>query len=107
METQESHRDARWRISEGIRENIYTLDRLVGAPNAFDFLPTEIYKPKRLSSAVKKTFAHLTLQAKALKSPLREELLNNLGLMKGLKLRDKIEARFNSLPPELKMHSQK
>jgi hypothetical protein len=104
MDTQESHYDARMRITEGIREDSFTIDRLVGAANAFDLLPGNIYQTQKLPKNVVKALSKFKLEAKMLKSPFREQFLNNLGLMKGLRLRDKIEARFKSLPAGLKLH---
>jgi hypothetical protein len=103
MQRQEAHSSARLRIVEGIREDRhYTIDRLVGAANAFDLLPDTTFSKPKFPAGVLKTLATLALEAKKLKQPYRDQVLNNLGRVKGLSLRQKIESRFRSLPAGLR-----
>jgi hypothetical protein len=64
IKRQESHRDARLRIILGIREGrSYTVDRLVGAANAFDLLPDGTFSKPRLPAGFLKTLSSLSAKA--------------------------------------------
>jgi ApeA N-terminal domain 1 len=103
MERQQSHVDARLRIVQGIRQGrLYTVDRLVGAANAFDLLPGALYAKPKVPADVRKILADLTSKAKTLKPPYRDQILSNLNRVKSLTLRQKIESRFRSLPLSLR-----
>jgi ApeA N-terminal domain 1 len=103
MQRQEAHGNARLRIVLGIREGrTYTVDRLIGAANAFDLLPDAVFRKPKLPDGLLKTLAALTLESRKLKQPYREQVLSNLNRVKGLSLRQKIESRFRSLPLSLR-----
>ena len=103
MQRQETHRDARLRVVLGIRQGrSYTVDRLVGAANAFDLLPDTTFRKPKLPASLLKTLATLALEAKKLKSPYRDRVLSSLHRVKGLTLRQKIESCFQSLPLDLR-----
>jgi hypothetical protein len=103
MKRQEAHRDARLRIVLGIREGrSYTVDRLVGAANAFDLLPDAAFSKPKLPASFLKTLATVVLESKKFKQPYREQVLSNLHRVKALNLRQKIESRFSLLPPILR-----
>jgi hypothetical protein len=100
---QVSHADARLRIVQGLRRGrTYTVDRLIGAANAFDLLPHGLFRKPVIPDAVRKRLVELTIAAKSLKPPYRDQVLSNLNRVKGLTLRQKIEARFRSLPLKLR-----
>ena len=101
MKSHSEHQSARQRIVQGFRVRIYTIDRLVGAANAFDLLPDPT-AAKPLSKKVMKTLAALKQDARSLASPYREQILNSLGRVQGRTLRKKIEARFGALPSGLR-----
>jgi hypothetical protein len=103
MERQHSHIDARLRIVQGIHQGrLYTVDRLVGAANAFDLLPADLFAKPRIPARVQKTLLDLTTKARTLKAPYRDQILSNLNRVRGLTLRQKIEGRFRSLPLSLR-----
>jgi hypothetical protein len=103
VERQASHADARLRIVQGIRGGrTYTVDRLVGAANAFDLLPAALFGKSAIPKYVRKRLAELTSKAKTLKPPYRDQILSNLNRVKGFTLRQKIESRFRSLPLRLR-----
>jgi hypothetical protein len=103
MISQPDHRHARMRVIQGIRlENYYTIDRLVGAANAFDILPELGRTKPALPKKVLKTLATLSDQAANLADPYRGQILSNLNRVKGANLRTKIEARFKSVPVEIR-----
>lgn len=105
MQRQEAHSSARLRIVQGVREgNSYTIDRLVGAANEFDLLPDSTFRKRKLPAGLLKTSGTLAVDAKKLEQPYRDQVLNNLGRVKGLSLRQKIEGRFRSLPLSLRKH---
>jgi hypothetical protein len=105
MKGERDHRSARRRIVECIRYgNHYTADRLVGAANAFDLLPDETVGRPSLPIGVQKALPRLKHEASALPQPYREQVLANIGRIKGANLRQKIIARFNALPPVLRRH---
>jgi hypothetical protein len=103
MATHPDHREARTRIVQGIRlENYYTIDRLVGAANAFDILPERASSKPTLPGAVLKTLAVLSDEATKLDQPYRDQVLSNLHRIKSANLRSKIKARFKSIPSGLR-----
>jgi hypothetical protein len=105
MKAKRNHRSARRRIAECIRYgNHYTADRLVGAANAFDLLPDETVGQPSLPAGAKEALRRLKHEAGALPPPYREQVLANLGRIKGANLRQKITARFKALPPALRRH---
>jgi hypothetical protein len=96
-----THASARQRVIQNMREEIYTIDRLVGAANAFDILP-EFNVAKPLPARATKILSKLKTDAKNLPVPYNEQILNSLGRVKAQTLRKKIEAHFSSLPKPLK-----
>jgi ApeA N-terminal domain 1 len=103
LHQQKSHRDARLRVVLGIREGrSYTVDRLVGAANAFDLLPDSTFKKPVLPKMVLETLSKLSVEANKLTQPYRNQVLGNLHRFKGLTLRQKIEGRYRSLPLSLR-----
>ncbi len=105
MEGQQDYRSARHRIGECFRHgNYYTIDRLVGAANAFDLLPNEAVGKPDLPRSVLKSLSCLIEEARNLEPPYREQVLDNLSRVKGSNLRQKITARFKVLPAALQRH---
>lgn len=81
-------------------------DRLVGAANAFDILPaTDFAKQGALPPEVGSLLAEFEKEIKekakssAAVKEYRERLLNNLGLVRGLNLRNKVLQRWSSVSP--------
>jgi len=103
-------RSARRRFLEGFRDGRhYTTDRLVGAANAFDLLPTRCFpSPKPLAGGVETLLAGLRnqVQEASAEDPNvcdhREQFLNALGRIGGLNLRNKILMRYASIDSALK-----
>lgn len=107
MATQADHGSARWRAVECVRcGNHYTIDRVVGAANAFDLLPASAVGRPKLPASVVKTLSELANEAGNLPEPYRELATNSLGRVKASNLRQKITARFKSLPNGLRSRFQ-
>ncbi len=103
METQAEHRSARRRIAECVEgENNYTIDRMVGAANAFDLLPDSAVGRPTLPASVLRTLSDLAVEARKLPPPYREHVAGNLSRVKASNLRQKITARFRLLPKGLR-----
>ncbi|HEY1983694.1 MAG TPA: HEPN domain-containing protein, partial [Xanthobacteraceae bacterium] len=82
--------------------NSYTIDRLIGAANAFDLLPNTTFRKPKIPKGVLKGLAALTRDAKQLKPPYGEQVLSNLHRVKSLNLRQKIKSRYQLLPPNIR-----
>jgi hypothetical protein len=103
MATQPAHREGRTRIVQGVRlGNHYTIDRLVGAANAFDILPQLASAKPSLPRKVLATLNSLSKEAAQLPQPYRDQVLSNLYRIKSANLRTKIKASFTSVPSELR-----
>jgi hypothetical protein len=97
---------ARRRFIDGFRHGrSFNTDRLVGAANAFDLLPaTDFIKQGALPPEVETLLAELENQVKsaakgsAAVNEHKERLLNNLGLVRGLNLRNKVLQRWATVP---------
>jgi hypothetical protein len=99
LATQKEMRSSRKRISEGVREGLnYTVDRLVGAANAFDLLPLAKVGKRKLPTSVLKHVSRLSAELDTMQAPYRDLIRGNLNLIKGQNLRTKIETRFKALP---------
>ena len=104
LDRQKGYGSARRRIVECVRYgNHYTIDRLVGAANAFDLLPDDATGKPELPASVREALSGLAAKTRAsLDPPYRERVLDSLGRIKSANLRHKITARFNSLPKRLR-----
>ena len=103
MESLPTYRIARRRINEGIRDDTsYSIDRLIGAANAFDLLPGDAASKPKVPVGVLKSLSNLQGQARELPSPYREQVLDNLGRVGAANLRQKIMNRFKMLPRKLR-----
>lgn len=97
---------ARRRFIDNFRRGrSFNTDRLVGAANAFDILPsTDFVKQGALPSEVVSLLVGFEQEIKerakssAAVNEYRERLLNNLGFVRGLNLRSKILQRWSSVP---------
>jgi ApeA N-terminal domain 1 len=106
MDTSSDRRAARQRFMDGFRRGYsYKTDRLIGAANAFDLLPsTDFSKHGALPAEVESLIAELEdrVKAAAKDNPAindhKERLLNNLGLVRGLNLRNKVLQRWATVP---------
>jgi len=106
MDSGPDRRTGRQRFIEGFRRGFnYRTERLIGAANAFDLLPaTDFVKQGALPTEVETLLAGLEAQVKtAAKSSTvvnehKERLLNNLGLVRGLNLRNKVLQRWDTVP---------
>jgi hypothetical protein len=106
MDTSSDRRTARQRFMEGFRRGYsYKTDRLIGAANAFDLLPsTDFSKQGALPSEVETLIAELEDRVKAAAKDSaaindhKERLLNSLGLVRGLNLRNKVLQRWATVP---------
>jgi hypothetical protein len=106
MDTGEQRRAARQRFIEGFRCNHrYRTERLIGAANAFDLLPaSDFTKQGSLPADVVGLLTSFESQVKMASktsgtvNEYRERLLNNLGLVRGLNLRNKVLQRWATVP---------
>jgi ApeA N-terminal domain 1 len=97
---------ARRRFIDGFRRGrSFDTDRLVGAANAFDLLPAaDFIKQGALPSEVETLLAGIERQVKeaakssAIVNDYKERLLNNLGLVRGLNLRNKVVQQWSTVP---------
>jgi ApeA N-terminal domain 1 len=103
VQGEEEHGIARTRAVQGVRKgNSYDIDRLIGAANAFDLLPDSAFNKPKLPISVLTILTAIKMQSSKLKQPYKEQILSNLGRIKGLTLRQKILARYQLLPAALK-----
>lgn len=107
MDTTGSRDPARQRFIGGFRRGSnYTIDRLVGAANAFDLLPSEDFTkkvPVEITSLVDQLRKQVQLAAKE-NETIREHkalFLNNLGRVGDLNLRSKVLQRWSTVPPSI------
>ncbi len=106
MDTGPERRAARQRFMEGFRRGFsYRTDRLVGAANAFDLLPSaDFTKQDALPAEVETSLAALEGQVKAAakSSPVinkhKGQLLDPLGRVRALNLRSKVLQRWAAVP---------
>jgi hypothetical protein len=97
---------ARRRFIDGFRDGRrFNTDRLIGAANAFDLLPaTDFVRQGALPAEVETVLRGLESQVKAAAKgravidEYKERLLNNLGLVRGLNLRNKVIQRWATVP---------
>jgi hypothetical protein len=109
MDSAELRRTARQRFIEGFRCNYrYRIERLIGAANAFDLLPaSDFIKQGSLPDEVEellKTFERQVKTASKMSEPVndyRERMLNNLALVRGLNLRNKVLQRWATVPASI------
>lgn len=110
INTMARRRTARYRFVQGFRRgHKYEIDRLVGAANAFDLLPSSDFdKSASLPPEVEALLSGFEHEVKArAKSSsqvnnYRDRILNLLGLNRGLNLRNKVFQRYATLSPVLK-----
>ncbi|MGY8666163.1 hypothetical protein Q3C01_27955 [Bradyrhizobium sp. UFLA05-109] len=107
MDTTGSRDPARQRFIGGFRRGSnYTTDRLVGAANAFDLLPSDDFMKKvsaEITSLVDQLIGQVRSAAKASATinESKEMFLNNLGRIGDLNLRSKVLQRWSTVPPSI------
>jgi hypothetical protein len=95
LERQQAWNDARWRFSNSLAKEDYTIDRLIGSANMFDILPGSAVPPQmQLSEELKRARDHCRTIFKNLPpSPERDSILSALGRVGKSVLKHKIRHR--------------